>query len=60
CPLPKGEGSARGNLRSKRVSTGFVMDAVWLGECPRGREEGQWRGALNGLTESGALWPPMI
>jgi len=21
----------------------------------RGREDGQWRGALNGLTESGAL-----
>jgi len=42
---------ARGSLRSKRLSTGFVTppknggetDAVWLGEYPRGREDGQRR-----------------
>ena len=35
-----------GELVSLQISAGFVADAVWLGESPRGREDGQWRGGV--------------
>jgi len=38
--------------QAKRLSTSFVLDAVWLSKSPRGRKDGQWRRGFGQRTLS--------